>query len=82
MEKAGKGELFHALKGSLTGEDGPDREEVTDRLGMSAGAVKVAVHRLRRHYRRLLQDAVAETVGDEADLEDEMRYLVAILRRR
>ena len=49
---------------------------------MSEGAVKVAVHRLRQRYRKLLRAAIAETVSNEADLNDEMRYLVAVLRRR
>jgi len=42
----------------------------------------VAVHRLRRRYRDLLRAAVAETVSSDADRDDEMRYLVAVLRRR
>ncbi len=37
---------------------------------------------LRHRYRKLLRAAIAETVGNEADLDDEMRYLVAVLRRR
>jgi RNA polymerase sigma-70 factor (ECF subfamily) len=82
MVEAGKGEQFDALKGSLTGEDQPPREETAARLGMSASAVKVAVHRLRRRYRKLLRASIAETVSDEADVEDEMRYLVAVLRKR
>jgi RNA polymerase sigma-70 factor (ECF subfamily) len=72
MVKAGKSEQFDALKGSLTGEG----------LNMSEGAVKVAVHRLRQRYRKLLRAAIAETVSNDADLDDEMRYLVAVLRRR
>ena len=82
MVKAGKSEQFDALKGSLTGEDALRREEIAARLGMSEGAVKVAVHRLRRRYRELLRAAIAETVSNEADLDDEMRYLVAVLRKR
>ena len=82
MVKAGKGEQFDALKGSLTGEDESPREEIAARLDMSEGAVKVAVHRLRERYRKLLRAAIAETVSNEADLNDEMRYLVAVLRRR
>jgi RNA polymerase sigma factor (sigma-70 family) len=81
MTKAGKGEQFDALKSSLTGEDELPREEIAARLEMSEGAVKVAVHRLRQRYRKLLRAAVAETVSGEADLDDEMRYLVAVLRR-
>jgi RNA polymerase sigma factor (sigma-70 family) len=82
MLKAGKSEQFDALKGSLTGEDELPREEIAARLGMSEGAVKVAVHRLRRRYSKLLRAAIAETVSNEADLEDELRYLVAILRKQ
>jgi RNA polymerase sigma-70 factor (ECF subfamily) len=81
MAKAGKGDRFDALKGSLIGEEDPPREEIAARLGMSVGGVKVAVHRLRQRYRALLQSAIAETVSNEADLQDEMRYLVEVLRR-
>ena len=82
MVKAGKSEQFDALKGSLTGEEESPRERIAARLNMSEGAVKVAVHRLRQRYRMLLRAAIAETVGNDADLDDEMRYLVAVLRRR
>jgi len=82
MARAGKSEQFEALKGSLTGQDESPRDEIAARLGMSEGAVKVAVHRLRQRYRMLLRAAIAETVSNEADLDDEMRYLVAVLRRR
>jgi RNA polymerase sigma-70 factor (ECF subfamily) len=81
MAEAGKGEQFDVLKGSLTGEDELPRAEIAAKLGMSEGAVKVAVHRLRERYRRLLRAAIAETVSNEDDLDDEMRYLVAVLRR-
>jgi len=82
MVSAGKSGQFDALKGSLTGENQPPREEIAARLGMNENAVKVAVHRLRQRYRGLLRAAIAETVSDEADLDDEMRYLVEVLRRR
>ena len=82
MAKAGKSQQFDVLKGSLTGQEVPSREEIATRLGMSEGAVKVAVHRLRKRYRMLLKTAIAETVSDEAELEDEMRYLIEVLRGR
>jgi RNA polymerase sigma-70 factor (ECF subfamily) len=82
MTKAGKSEQFDALKGSLTGQDESLRDQIAVRLDMSAGAVKVAIHRLRQRYRILLRAAIAETVSNEADLEDEMRYLVEVLRMR
>ncbi|MCJ7581569.1 MAG: sigma-70 family RNA polymerase sigma factor, partial [Candidatus Aminicenantes bacterium] len=82
MKKAGKSEQFDALKGSLPGEGESSREEIAVRLGMSEGAVKVAIHRLRQRYRVLLRSAIAKTVSSEADLNDEMRYLVSVLRGR
>ncbi len=81
LETSGKGELFEALKGSLTGEE-PARGETAARLGMTEGAVKVAVHRLRKRYRELLRAEIAETVSDPSDVDDEMRHLVDALRRR
>lgn len=78
-EAEGKGGLFVALQGSLTGEE-PPRGEMATRLGMTEGAVKVAVHRFRKRYRELLRAEVAETVDDPSGIEDEMRYLVTVLR--
>jgi RNA polymerase sigma-70 factor (ECF subfamily) len=80
MVDAGKGRQFDALKGALTGDDDAPRDALAARLGMSEGAVKVAVHRLRRRYRELLRATIAETVRDEANLDDEMRHLLAVLR--
>ena len=82
MAKAGKNEQFDVLKGSLTGQEDGSREDIAARLGMSEGATKVAVHRLRKRYRMLLRAAIAETVSDEAELDDEMRYLIDVLRGR
>jgi RNA polymerase sigma-70 factor (ECF subfamily) len=49
-------------------------------LGLSTGAVKQAVRRLRQHYRELLHEEVANTVATAADIDDEVRHLVAVLR--
>jgi RNA polymerase sigma-70 factor (ECF subfamily) len=75
----GKGELFQALKGSLAGEE-PARSETAAQLGMTPGAVKVAVHRLRQRYRNLLRAQIADTVSDPSEIDDEMRYLLTALR--
>jgi hypothetical protein len=61
------------LRGSLSGETG-DREDVAARLGMTPEAVKVAVHRLRKRYRARLRAAIAATVSDPAEVDDEMRH--------
>lgn len=80
MIRAGKSDQFEVLKGSLTGQEQIPRKELAARLDMSEGAVKVAIHRLRKRYGELLRAVVAETVSSEKDLEEEMRYLVAVLR--
>jgi RNA polymerase sigma-70 factor (ECF subfamily) len=81
MAAAGKREQFEALEGGLTGDESVPQKEIAARLGMSEGAVKVALHRLRRRYGELLRAVIAETVSNEADLDEETRYLVAVLRR-
>jgi RNA polymerase sigma-70 factor (ECF subfamily) len=76
--EAGKLPTFDALKGALTG-DGPAYRELGERLGLSEGAVKVAVHRLRQRYRDRLRATIAETVARPEDVDDEIRDLFAAL---
>jgi DNA-directed RNA polymerase specialized sigma24 family protein len=67
---------FGALKACLTVDRGSmNYAEVAVDLGMSEGAVRVAVHRLRRHYRELLRAEIAGTLVDAALVEDEMQAL-------
>ena len=76
----GKGRLFEHLKVYLTGEEGGALySEVGVTLGMSEGAVKVAVHRMRRRYRDLLYQEIAHTVVTADEVELELQYLVAVL---
>lgn len=79
-EMAGAGKLAHfeALKFCLTGEKDA-YAGVGERLAMSEGAVKVAVHRMRQQYRALLRAEIAETVATPAEIEDELRHLLAAL---
>jgi RNA polymerase sigma factor (sigma-70 family) len=80
MQRSGKGELFDALKVYLTASSSaPPHAEAGKRLNMTEGAVKVAVHRLRGRYRQLLRDEIAKTVGEEADVEEEIGKLFAAL---
>lgn len=52
---------------------------VAAQLGLSEGAVKVAIHRLRRRFREIVRAEVAQTLHDAAELDDEMRHLIAAL---
>jgi DNA-directed RNA polymerase specialized sigma24 family protein len=79
-EGSGRAAAFEALKVVLT--DDPrsvPQAELAARLGTTEGAVQVAVHRLRRRYRDLVREAIAATVGDEVEVEDEIRDLFAAL---
>jgi RNA polymerase sigma-70 factor (ECF subfamily) len=79
-EQEGKGELFAALRSTLTGAGPADPyAELGRRLGMTEGAVKVAVHRLRHRYRELLRATIADTVAAPEEVEDELRYLLRTL---
>ena len=69
--------LFDHLKGFLTGaSDDVPYADAARALGLSEGAVKVAVHRLRRRFRDALVKEIADTVSDPADIDGEIRHLL------
>jgi RNA polymerase sigma-70 factor (ECF subfamily) len=70
---------FAALRPWLMGEGAASHTETAAQLGTNEGAVKVAVHRLRRRFRELLKAEVAQTIDNPADLDDELRHLCAAL---
>ena len=73
-------ERFERLEGFLTGElEGTRQSQIAEELGMSVEAVRVAVHRLRKRFGRLLRAQVAQTVADPEQVDDEIRYLLTIL---
>jgi RNA polymerase sigma-70 factor (ECF subfamily) len=59
----------------------PEYKQAAAELGMSESAMKVAMHRLRNRFRELLRDEVMQTVIDPDKVDDELRYLVAVLGR-
>lgn len=80
-QQSGKLPLFDSLKVFLTGEaGGPPLRQVAQQMGMTEGAVKVAIHRLRLKYRELLRTEIAQTVSTEEDVDDELGVLLAALR--
>ena len=80
---AGKEVWFEALKPLLQADsDAPPYAQVAEQLGTSESAVKVAVHRLRRRYRELLREEVGRTVANPADIDAELRDLIAALRNK
>ena len=80
MTQKNRHKLFEHLKVYLTTDkDVIPYQSMADELDMTEGTIRVAVHRLRRQYRKLLRDEVAQTVGDEEKLDEEMGCLFAAL---
>ncbi len=76
LDATGKIKLFHRLKMFVGGQEStvPYRE-LGAQLKMSEGAVKVAIHRMRRRYRALLREEIQQTIGATEDVDEEIRQL-------
>lgn len=79
---SGRAAVFEGLKGFLTGDEAPGTSAEAGRaLGMTEGAVRVAIHRLRTRYRETLRAAVAATVASEGEVQDEIEACLRALGR-
>ena len=77
---AGRLPVFESLKGFIWSDQNPlAYAEVAPQLGLTEGAVKVAVHRLRGRYRELLRAEIAKTVATPGEVDEELRHLIAVL---
>lgn len=77
---AGKAGDFDTLKSCLMAEHGAiDYSAMAEQLGINAGAARVAVHRLRKRFRQLYREEIAQTLAEGADLDGELRHLAAAL---
>jgi RNA polymerase sigma factor (sigma-70 family) len=74
----GNDERFERLKPFLTGEG--DVAALARELGLRETSVRVAVHRMRRRFGAVLREEVARTVADPAEVDDEIRWMLARLR--
>ena len=73
---------FEALKGYLGTGAASNLEsyhQVAEKLGVGLGAVKTLIHRLRKRYSILLREAIARTVCDQSDIDEEIRSLCQAL---
>ena len=78
---SGIGDQFKELKQYLTSAEPQEPyREVGETLGISEGAVATAVHRLRQRYARCLRAEIAETVVNPAEIDDELRHMLAVVR--
>lgn len=82
FSEAGKSRLFERLREFLLGDRASATyQETGNTLGMTEGAVKVAVHRMRQRYRELFQDEIAQTVADPAEIEGETRHVFTVMSK-
>jgi len=78
----GKSQQFDQLKVFLTeGKGSTSYASIGAKLGTTEGAVKVAVHRMRRRYRELLREEISHTVATPAEIDEEIRHLFAAFGR-
>jgi RNA polymerase sigma factor (sigma-70 family) len=78
----GRPENFERMKVFLLGQSEAPYADLAREMKTSEGALKVAIHRLRKRYRELLRQEIADTVADPAEVESELRYLAAVLTRQ
>ena len=77
---AAKMDQFEALKPWLMGEaPSLSQAEAARRLGLSEGAVKVAIHRLRKRFRDAVCAEISQTLRDPSLVDEELRHLIAAL---
>ena len=80
FDAAGKAAEFEYLKAFLAA----DREtmsyaDIAKNTGMSEGAARVAVHRLRHRFRDIFREEISHTVAGPEEVEGEVRYLLSVL---
>jgi RNA polymerase sigma factor (sigma-70 family) len=75
----GRPEHFERLKVFLLGQSDAPYAAMAQEMNTSEGALKVAIHRLRKRYRELFRQEIADTVTDPTEVETELRFLAAVL---
>ena len=84
-QRSGELEARHRseqLKVFLLGQSDGPYAALPREMNTSEGALKVAIHRLRKRYRELFRQEIADTVADPAEVESELRYLATVLARK
>jgi RNA polymerase sigma-70 factor (ECF subfamily) len=80
-EQRGKTDLFDTLRTYLSGENREGQYALhAVELGITPGAVKVEVHRLRKRFQTAVREEIAETVFRTQDIDDELRFLIEALQ--
>jgi len=80
QQSLGKGTAFAVLSPLLTAERGAiPYGEIAAKLGLTETAARMAVHRLRRRFREVFRDEIAQTVAGPGEVEEEIRHFFAAL---
>ncbi|MFT5471179.1 MAG: DNA-directed RNA polymerase specialized sigma24 family protein [Verrucomicrobiales bacterium] len=78
----GKAELLAAIIPYVSlNSRGKEKMEIATQLGLSDGAFRMALFRMRQRYGEVLRDTVADTLTDPSEVEDELSYLFEIFGR-
>jgi len=78
----GKADRFESLVGFLDQEsDTASYKELAEQMDLSPGALRMLVLRLRRRYRRVLREEIAQTVASPEEIDEEIRFLLSALRK-
>lgn len=81
FRRAGRQRVFDSLRALLLGEPGTQRyAAIGAELGLSESAVKVTVHRMRQRFREIFREELAHTLAEPDQLDEEMRYVFAVVR--
>ena len=80
FEDTGRGQRFDDLKSHLLGEgDAASYEQLAAQLGLTETGVRSVVHRLRKRFRVLMREEIAQTVGSAAEVDAELRHLLQVM---
>lgn len=79
MGKSGKLDAFEVMMPLIVADGSiSEREEMAAKLEMDNGAFRVALHRLRKRYRTLLENEIRETVSTEEEYQEELKFLFSV----
>ncbi len=71
---------FNVLKPWLVGQtEALSQQTAAEELQLSEGAIKVAIHRLRKRFRECIKEEITRTLGSHDTVDEELRYLVEVL---
>ena len=78
--EGGRGDLFDALQAHLWGDaESVPYPQMAERFRLTVANVKTTAHRLRRRYRELLREEIAQTVAQPGEIDEEIRCLMRIV---